>query len=1163
MQRLPVIVIAFFACLAAVAIGRIALADTTVDPVALVDPFIGTAGDVNDFPGADLPLGMVQWSPDTVSRPPGGGYDYKDASITGFSLTHLSGPGCQAFGDFPMLPVTGPIDRPDRAAAPFAHDHEQASPGYYAVTMDDGVRTELTVTARAGLARMAFPPAATAALIIKAAGSQPGDSDAGVTIDSPAEISGWARNGHFCGSPDEHTVYFDARFDRPMTSFGTWTGSTSTKGSAHAGGPSAGAWASFGGPSADVPITLLVKVGISFTSADEARANLMREIPAWDFDGTRAAAAAAWQTALGRIEIAGGTPAEQRVFYTALYHSLLHPNVFSDADGSYAGFDGRIHHVAPGHVEYANFSGWDIYRTQLPLLALLMPRETSDMVRSLLDAQNEGGWLPKWPLANAYTDAMNGDAADPMIAEAYAFGARDFNARAALAAMVAGAMPSDRPPGQGWFVERPDLREFLAHGYVTNSHTNSVSPLPNSASETLEYSLDDFCIARLARALGDDAVARAFTPRARMWANLFDSSAGLIEPREGDGAFIETPLTSSGQSGFQEGNATQYTWLIPHDTRALFDLMGGDDRVVERLDDFFSQLDAGAGKPYAWLGNEPSLLQPWLYLSARAPWKTQALLRKIETTFYPDAPAGAAGNDDLGAMSAWYVWAAIGFYPQTPGVALLDVGSPLFTRVLLQSEDGRSIDVEAPGAADDAPYVQTMRVNGEPTTRTWFLMPLRGSTHFDIEMGQEPDEHWGVGTGDGPPSYGPAAVHVPPSSPATLAVTPSSLRLNAGQTGTLDLVVSNVRGREPVSVRWSSRTPGLGDAMQSGTLSAPAGGEARATLDVATSAATASGFYDVAVNAEAANGARLHAPVAAVQVVVPRSRPQLAYVMNFSDASVTPIDLRSRTFGPPIAVGANPGDGAVSADGSTLYVADQGASAVSVVDTQRLTSTRTIAVGAVPAGIRMSPDGTTVWVSDYGDDDVRPIDVASGKAGVPIKVGLHPEELAIAPDGRRVYVVDQGSDDVTVVDTQRRAVAGTIPVGRVPLGIALTPDGRWAFVTDIGSNDVIPIDLTSGAVRPAIRVGMAPQQPAVSPDGRTLLVPNSGSNDVTPIDVATLTARAPIHVGEGPFYVMFSPDGATAYVADTGDNACVPIDMRTGKPGAPIDTGNFPIAVVR
>jgi predicted alpha-1,2-mannosidase len=430
------------------------------------------------------------------------------------------------------------------------------------------------------------------------------------------------------------------------------------------------------------------------------------------------------------------------------------------------------------------------------------------MMQSLVDAATQEGWLPKWPLANGYTDAMNGDSADPMIASAFAFGARSFDAATALTQMVKGATAVDGVPGQGWYIARPDLDEYLKNGYVSNTHANSLSPLPNAGSETLEYSLDDFAISRLASAVGDNAASTRFAVRSGNWENLFDVDTGLIAPRDADGAFFESPMNRNGQSGFQEGNSVQYSWLVPQDLRDLFDAMGGDARVAQRLDDFFTNLDAGPGEPYAWLGNEPSILQPWLYLSVDQPWKTQALVRRIETSLYTDTPAGEAGNDDLGTMSAWYVWSAMGLYPQTPGVPLLDIGSPLFTHVAIATEDGRSISIDAPAAADDAPYVQAMRIDGGAYDKSWIDAPITGALAIHYDLGASPIPAWASAPGDGPPSWGAGRLHLPPTTTVTLTVTPSAVQLISGSSTTLTVAATNPADGRPARVRWQTSSPG-------------------------------------------------------------------------------------------------------------------------------------------------------------------------------------------------------------------------------------------------------------------------------------------------------------------------------------------------------------------
>jgi predicted alpha-1,2-mannosidase len=578
-----------------------------VDPVSLVDPFIGTSGvskenAVDDFPGADMPFGMLEWSPDTPSNVPGGGYGYDDTAITGFSLTHLSGAGCGVFGDFRFMPTVGAVVDPANAQAPFSHADERAHPGSYAVTFArPAITTELTVTPRTGLGAFTFPAGAVGNILINTSSDQAGVSDASFHRVNAHEVSGSATSGALCGMPDVFTVYFDAQFDRDFVATGTWNQNRVSPGAGDVTGPQTGGYVRF---DTSTNRTVNVKVSVSWVSVAGARANIAAEGTSWNLADVRAAAAAAWRGALGHIAIGGATLTQARIFETALYHAFLHPNIFSDADGTYRGFDDAIHHTRPGHVQYANFSDWDTYRTQTPLIALLVPHETSDMIQSLVNDANEGGWLPRWPLANTYTGVMAGDSVDPLIAGAYAFGARDFDRATALAAMVKGASVVPQTLAQGFYIERPGLDEYLQRGYVVNVHTTSVSPVPNGASETLEYALDDFAIAQFARAAGGDVRTQTeFMRRSQNWTKLFDREDGLILPRDADGAFIHSPIGPNGQSGFQEGNAWQYTWMIPQNLGGLVDALGGRGPTIARLDRFFRYVNAGQTQPYAWLGN--------------------------------------------------------------------------------------------------------------------------------------------------------------------------------------------------------------------------------------------------------------------------------------------------------------------------------------------------------------------------------------------------------------------------------------------------------------------------------------------------------------------------------------------------------------------------------
>ena len=427
-------------------------------------------------------------------------------------------------------------------------------------------------------------------------------------------------------------------------------------------------------------------------------------------------AAARWNALLGRVVARGGTAAEEHTFYTALYHSLLFPNIVSDVNGQYAGSDGRVH-TAHGRDEYANFSEWDIYRSDVQLESLLAPHDVGDMVQSLVDDAQQTGWLPKWAVVGGDESQINGDSADPIIADAYAMGVRNFDVTAALKAMVKGATQTET--GHGLEIERQYLSQYLSQHYV-NAGSLDLTSIDYSigGSVTLEYAIDDSSIARIASALGDSALASSMRRRAANWEYLFNPATGYIQARGNDGSFPPGPafeasqLEPGGQLGFEEGNAVQYTWSVPQDLAALASLMGGDAAATSELTTFFTSLNASRDAPYDWSGNEPGEWAPWEFDSFGAPDKTQGTVRAIVNTEYADAPVDEPGNDDLGAISSWYVWAALGFFPVTPGSANLALASPLFPSVTLTLPDGRRLVEHAPGAAASRPFVHALTVAG-------------------------------------------------------------------------------------------------------------------------------------------------------------------------------------------------------------------------------------------------------------------------------------------------------------------------------------------------------------------------------------------------------------------------------------------------------------------
>ena len=1141
------------------------------DPAILVDPFIGTGGlaafgDNNegqtaDFPGAAAPFGMIDWSPDTPTQPTSSGYWYHDSAITGFSLTHVSGAGCSIFGDFDVLPTEGPISDPAHAQQPFTHIGEDASPGYYAVTIGTApIRVQLTTTARTGLGSFTFSGGSRGNVLVNVSSDQAGVTDAQFDVVSDHEIAGYASSGSFCGMPNTFTVYFYAEFDQPFAAHGTWDHSALTDGSSSVRGTNVGGYLTF--DTAKDP-TVKVRTAISYVSIAGARANLAAEGKSWDVFAVRRQTAAAWRALLGEVAVRGNTLAERRMFYTALYHTFLDPNLFSDADGSYRGFDDRVHRDPRGHAEYANFSGWDTYRTTMALQALLAPRESSDMIQSLVHAAQQGGWLPKWPVANGYTGVMGGDAADPLIAGAYVFGARDFDTRAALAAMIKGATDAGSPPGQGWYRERPGLEDYLRLGYVINGRTTSVSNEPNGASETLEYALDDFAIARFARAIGDQSAYARFMKRAANWTALFNSATGLVAPRDATGAFEQQPLTPNGQSGFQEGDAWQYTWMVPQSLGLLVRALGGRAAAVSRLDAYLSSLNEGQSLPFAWMGNQPSFGDDWVYLWAGAPYRQQLVTREILTALYTPSPDGIPGNDDLGSMSAMWAWEAIGFYPVNVSVRDLELGAPLFTRVSIRTPNGLHVEIQAPQAADDVPYVASLRVNGRSTQKTWISLPQRGTLQLTYVLSRSPNVAWGAAPQDSPPTYvwGPALF--PPSTTASLQMPLATVLLQRGESGRLQFLLANDGGNVAVNAHWTARAPpGLALTPSTGSLYVgPYSHNADATT-VLASAGAAAGWYDVGLTGSTRSGALLQRVFAPVRVTVAGEHPPTAYAADYQGNTITPIDPRTQAFGTPVTVDANPIGVAVSPDGSRVYVANNTSNDVSVVDARAGTLVTNVSAGSAPTGIAVSPDGSTIWLTNSGDNTLQTIDAKTLVASGAIAVGMRPGAIVISPDGGTVYVVGQGSADVTPVDARSRKALAPIAVGARPAGIAISSDGKRLFVVNnLSRGTVSVVDLQRRSIAATIPVGMRPRGIALSPNGALLYVTNVAAGTITPIDAQSLGAGAPIAVGDRPYDVVFTPDGRTALVADRDDNDVTFIDVASGRVRGRVQAGNNPFGL--
>jgi predicted alpha-1,2-mannosidase len=776
------------------------------NPASYVNTLVGTQGG-ETFPGADTPFGMVQWSPENTAgnqtrtvRP--GGYGYNTPKIRGFSLTHMSGTGCAGgSGDIPFLPYPGAVTTSPSAdttdatyASTFSHDNETATAGYYKVGLNSGVTTELTASTHTGSGRFTYPAGKPATMLLRTSSSEVGSSASQVSIDPATRtVSGSVTSGNFCGYINAvdrrsyYTLYFTAVFDKAFTTTGTWQDGTVNPGATAAvGGNSIGTdgWPVAGrgsggyvGFDTSQGTTVTVRVGVSYVSQANAAANLAAETPAGTgFDTARQRATDAWNAELGRIDAGGGTTAQLTTFYTALYHSLLHPNVFSDVNGQYVGMDQKVHTPATGqHAQYANFSGWDVYRGQVQLVTLLRPDVGADIAQSLLNqaAQNGGVW-DRWTHNQGGTHVMTGDPAHAALPSIYAFGGTGFDAAGALTSMVHAAttVTAADQSRDGWNVmvvgERPSLDKWLSLHYIP-ADGNAWG----GAGETLEDSIADFGLAQLAQRLGSTTTAQQFAARSQYWKNVFNpGNGGYIQDRNTDGTW---PAFSAGSdSGFAEGSAAQYTWMVPHNVRGLFDKMGGNATVVGRLDTFFHNTDGSwaltkAGGTKSEMNNEPSMWVPWFYNFAGRPDKTQQTVRQVLDTLWAPTPAGIPGQDDLGAMSAWYVWSAMGLHPLTPGRSELLVSSPLFPQITVHRGNGPTITVTAPGATSN-PYVQSLTVNGATANRAWLpesFVAAGGALSFTLGATANPS--WAGAAADAPPSFDTAA--------------PADLALNKPATG--------------------------------------------------------------------------------------------------------------------------------------------------------------------------------------------------------------------------------------------------------------------------------------------------------------------------------------------------------------------------------------------
>ena len=710
------------------------------DHTQKVNVFVGTDAHGHTFPGATLPHGMVQLSPDTRTETWDGcaGYHYSDKSIMGFSHNHFSGVGSGGGGDILLMPTTGEIqlNAPQSAddvsgyRASFKHENESASPGYYSIRLDNGILVELTATVRTGLHKYTYAQTDKGNIILDFThGINDTNDSLYVEKLSATKIEGFR---HSSGGLDgNRTIYFVAEFSQPILDYGFYLKDKLVPDAPEAGGKNVKAHFTFDTKKIK---EVLVKVAISRVDFEGAKKNLRGELSDRNFSSIREKARQAWKKELARISVEGGTESQQRTFYTAMYHTFVHPNINFDVDRRYRSTDHKVY-TATGFDNYTTFSLWDTFRALHPLYTIIEPRRTNQFIRSFIERYRHFGNLPIMEFGGNEGFAMNGYHSLPLIADAWVKGIRDYDEKTAFEAM--------KKLSEGF---RDGKAIYKKIGFIPYEAESQ------SVARTLEYCYDDWCVSRLAQKFNKSDFD-LYSQKGKFYENLFNAETGFMRPRGSDYRWL-TPFNPIAESGhYTEANAYQYTTFVPHDINRLIKLMGGDEKFDRWLDLCFSLNNApssanlqdmtGLIGQYAH-GNEPSHNMAYLYSFVGKSWKSQQKARQIVDEFYTDKPNGLCGNDDAGQMSAWYILSAMGFYPATPGLENYVIGSPLFGKVTIHLENGKQFIITAKNGGPRNLYVQSLRLNGKDHTKSFFKhQDIVNGGEMVFEMGDKPNELWG------------------------------------------------------------------------------------------------------------------------------------------------------------------------------------------------------------------------------------------------------------------------------------------------------------------------------------------------------------------------------------------------------------------------------------
>jgi len=717
---------------------------------SFVDPIIGTGGHGHVFLGANVPFGAVQLGPQNIFKGWDwcSGYHYSDSLMVGFSHTHLSGTGASDLGDVLVMPYTGPIktDKGQQKVphqgylSRYSHKTETARPGYYAVTLADyGIRAELTATARVGFHRYTFPTGSKEAHVIidLKEGIDDKATDTYLEQVDPQTFVGYRFSK---GWAKDQRVYFAIKTSAPIPQFAVYNEAQLLMGKKGQGVAIKGVF-SF----AKAPATLQLKVGISPVSTQNALGNIAAEAPGWNFAQVQKAADTQWNKELDKITVETTDPVAKRIFYTSMYHAWFAPSLFNDANGDYRGTDKKVYPKA-AFANYTTFSLWDTYRAEQPLFTLAQPERLSDMAQSMLAIGRQQGKLPIWPLAGSETDCMVGYSAVPTLAEAYLKGTPGIDASEMLAQMKASS-----------------TRDDMGSQYVKSLGFIPADKEPESVAKALEYAIDDWNIAQVAKKMGRLDDYKTYSARALYYKKYFDPRTRFMRGLTTDGKFQLpfNPIQSiHRQNNYTEGNAWQYTWLVPHDVPGLIGLFGSDAAFVQKLDSLFvvqGSLGESASPDISGLigmyahGNEPSHATTYLYAYAGQQWKTAEKVRQVLREMYKDQPDGISGNEDCGQMSAWYIMSALGFYPVSPSSGAYVLGSPLMDRATIRLPQGKIFVIHAKNNGPQNPYIQSVVLNGKPYANSYVLHRdvVVGGT-LELTMGPRPNTTFGAAAANRP-----------------------------------------------------------------------------------------------------------------------------------------------------------------------------------------------------------------------------------------------------------------------------------------------------------------------------------------------------------------------------------------------------------------------------